>query len=232
MSNEIIAIGLSSGQPYGYVTSQSATLARGLDNAKEVNVTPEGGRASGLPTDYSFKVGVKEDLTFTALSIRQANGALDQASTLMQKVSNAVDQVKNYPPYPPGNNDRVKYISSLNGLRKEIEALTFPPVAKTDQPVFYPRIDRIPVLDTVKATDEDVARFRQSVSSALEGLDAAYAGLHAQADTISDRINADLPPPPANEQSAGQAANEVAVGLSHMSRGVASDSSMLNRLTG
>jgi hypothetical protein len=35
--------------------------------------------------------------------------------------------VKNYPPFPPGSEERVKILKSISSLRKEIDQLTIPP---------------------------------------------------------------------------------------------------------
>ena len=38
--------------------------------------------------------------------------------------------IKNYPPYPSGDSERVKFLRNFNGLKREIEQMTIPPDSK------------------------------------------------------------------------------------------------------
>ena len=38
--------------------------------------------------------------------------------------------VKNFPPFPPGSEERVKILRSFNLFRKQIDQLTIPPVVR------------------------------------------------------------------------------------------------------
>lgn len=41
--------------------------------------------------------------------------------------------VKNYPPFPPGSEERLSYLRSISSLRQQLDALTLPPA--TDAPI-------------------------------------------------------------------------------------------------
>ena len=63
-------------------------------------------------------------------SIRIADKAMSEVETNIEQLESEVEMfIKQYPPYPPGSEDRIKYLSRFAMLRKQIDKLTFPPDA-------------------------------------------------------------------------------------------------------
>jgi hypothetical protein len=63
-------------------------------------------------------------------SIRIADQAMGEIETNIEQMESEVEMfMKQYPPFPPGSEDRIKYLSRFAMLRKQIDQLTFPPDA-------------------------------------------------------------------------------------------------------
>jgi len=63
-------------------------------------------------------------------SIRIADQAIDDIAANVEQMESEVEMfLKQYPPYPPGSDDRIKYLSHFAMLRKQIDQLTVPPDA-------------------------------------------------------------------------------------------------------
>jgi archaellum component FlaC len=63
-------------------------------------------------------------------SIRIADKAMTDIEANVEQMESEVEMfLKQYPPYPPGSEDRVKYLSRFAMLRKQIDQLTIPPNA-------------------------------------------------------------------------------------------------------
>jgi hypothetical protein len=61
-------------------------------------------------------------------SIRIADKAMGEIETNIEQMASEVEMfLKQYPPYPPGSDERVKFLSRFAMLRKQIDQLTFPP---------------------------------------------------------------------------------------------------------
>jgi len=80
---------------------------------------------SGLHAQISQ---VKDSLAETALNIRGAQQGLDRAGELLNELDATLTGiVKQYPPFAQDNPQRVAYLNTITGLRKQLEALAFPP---------------------------------------------------------------------------------------------------------
>ncbi len=132
--------------------------------------------SSGM--DYRALVNDKEHLTQLAKSIRDVVKGLGQIDDFLIKVVKTVGMMKNYPPFPDGNEDRLHYIQSLNGLRKELEAITVPKVVGSAEPVLYPQEVKLPVLDPGRASDADVHNFGKQAEVAQSQLADTKMRLH------------------------------------------------------
>jgi len=67
-------------------------------------------------------------------SIRVADKAMGEIETNIEQMESEVEMfLKQYPPFPPGSEDRVNYLSRFAMLRKQIDQLTFPPDAGAQQ---------------------------------------------------------------------------------------------------
>jgi len=61
-------------------------------------------------------------------SIRIADQAMGEIEANVEQMESEVEMfLKQYPPFPPGSEDRIKYLSRFAMLRKQIDQLTFPP---------------------------------------------------------------------------------------------------------
>lgn len=73
-------------------------------------------------------VGVNEEINLVAKGIRETDGALQQASGLIDQMKTRLEKViKNFPPFSADSQDRRDLLMSYSSLRKEILKLTFPP---------------------------------------------------------------------------------------------------------
>lgn len=63
-----------------------------------------------------------------AETVKHAFQAIGQIGTLLGRMQQGVQQIlKQYPPYPLESQERMELLKSIAGLRKQIDALTFPP---------------------------------------------------------------------------------------------------------
>ncbi len=61
-------------------------------------------------------------------SIRIADQAMDEIGANIEQMESEVQMfVKQYPPYPPGSEERSELLNHFAALRKQIDRLTFPP---------------------------------------------------------------------------------------------------------
>lgn len=58
--------------------------------------------------------------------------------------------VKNYPPFPPGSEERLSYLRSISALRQQLDALTVPPAIERAEP-----LPKAPPLPPDSATDAE-----------------------------------------------------------------------------
>lgn len=139
MLTEISGAGL--GNP---VISQAATA--GVQRPVGVGVTDKAGvvqpevTKTERPPETSQVSGAfaqlqqRQDVMLkAAATVREVGGAATQAADLLGKVESSLDQiVKMFPPYPIDSPERVSLLNQIDGLRKQIEQLTFPPPADVD----------------------------------------------------------------------------------------------------
>ncbi|HSI94504.1 MAG: hypothetical protein ACAH09_10930 [Methylophilaceae bacterium] len=135
----------------------------------------------------------KETAAQVAKSIRDAGKSLDQAENLLNGMASLVGAVKNYPPFPAGNEERMQYINSIDGLRKEMQSLVVPPVTSEFEPVFYPRESEFPPLDAKAPSDAAVLAFGEAVQAVRNDVDTAREALEAQAQRSAENASAGLP---------------------------------------
>ena len=58
---------------------------------------------------------------FYQRQLQQVNDAIEQMKTQLEKI------MKQFPPYPPGSEDRIRALRAYAGCRKLIDQLTIPP---------------------------------------------------------------------------------------------------------
>jgi hypothetical protein len=196
------------------INSVGVSPAQGLGRAADVQISNRGGsgpaasqdrEADQLPrfSDFSMRANAKDQAAQVAQSVRDAGNALGRVDQVLKDLKKEVQMVKNYPPFPPGNEQRLEYIKGLSGLRKELDALMVPPVKDGSEPVFYPSSKDLPELDPKKASDKDVHHLGQAVDAVRSRLNESFAELQAQVDALPRRINSDLPLPVVGDGEAG-----------------------------
>lgn len=136
---------------------------------------------------YSDEAGKKEQVNAAAIQGRSAKEQLDRAGEVLDAMSAQLGMVKNYPPFPPGNDERVKFLNSLEALKKQLQSLEIPPVSNQFKPVFYPREDVFPPLDAKVPSDAAVLAFGDAVLSVKNTLASARDALEAQLNKVAEK---------------------------------------------
>ncbi|MCX7628509.1 MAG: hypothetical protein N2Z69_08895 [Methylophilaceae bacterium] len=172
----------------------------------------------------------KSAITGTAKGVRTAYQALDRADALLGQMAELVGMVKNYPPFPPGNEERVQYLNSIDGLRKMLQAVVVPPVEDQYQPVFYPRETKFPELDAKVPSDAAVLAFGEVVAALQGEVRMARQMLDAQAAQLYEQ-RAGNSPVPEEAQVPGLSAT-VATQLANVAWPIAGESNALAQLGG
>lgn len=158
---------------------------------------------------FAALAGIKDEASQTAMAARAMHRALRAAQTTLGSMRQAADAVlKQYPPFPPGSEQRLSYLRSIAALRHQLDAMTVPPRDDQVGPVFFPRSGDLPELDPSRATDEDVAAFSRALDAVLQGVAAGQAMLRERVAALPDRLHEILPPPPPEPEvlTASQAA--------------------------
>ena len=201
----LASLGLNSSA--GADEAQAAPIANGQGNGlpKEQEIVS----INSSSESFATLADRKDDTVRAAQSAREANKSLDKADELLGDMSALVGAVKNYPPFPAGNEDRKEYINSIDGLRKEMQSLVVPPVKPEYEPVFYPRESDFPELDAKVPSDAAVLAFGDAVKAVHEKINTARAALEAQVQQSSESASADIPTLP-NEQQAQEISVTVA----------------------
>ncbi len=77
--------------------------------------------------------GQQEVLNQAASLVREVVSTAEKAEQLLNSMEEDLGAVvKMYPPYPIDNPDRISLLNSFGGLRRQIDALTFPPPESLD----------------------------------------------------------------------------------------------------
>jgi hypothetical protein len=108
------------------------SLSHRLSTVKITMSPKDGLRGSTEPLKGHFGVDKLEAIHSTFNSVARTIRVVDEN---MGKIENYIDRmkgelhriVKNYPPFPPGSEERVKRLKSINAFRRLIDQLTIPP---------------------------------------------------------------------------------------------------------
>ncbi|MBW4055027.1 MAG: hypothetical protein HIU83_06455 [Proteobacteria bacterium] len=129
-----------------------------------------------------------------AASIKSADSTMVEIGTKIDSMKETLQIiVKNFPPYPPGSNDRINFLRNFNSLRQQIDALTIPRPNETSAIALKLRGLNtgkgglnIPALaDTVpEATDPQIHQAIGNLDSARKTLDAGRVALAGEAATL------------------------------------------------
>ncbi len=115
--------------------AKSDDASRQNTTSEETIKTPGGDEIDGIKAEIStFSAHPHQQFNaeFNAVvkSIRIADQAMGEIETNVEQMESEVEMfMKQYPPFPPGSEDRIKYLSRFAMLRKQIDQLTFPPDA-------------------------------------------------------------------------------------------------------
>jgi archaellum component FlaC len=78
----------------------------------------------------------KSSLNAVAKNIRNADKTMEEIETYIEAMKAQLERiVKNYPPFPPGSEERIEKLRSFNTFRKQIDELTIPPPNKEFLPI-------------------------------------------------------------------------------------------------
>jgi hypothetical protein len=223
MVTDISAAGLGH-SVVGQSVAASVQRVAGLTRPEEVS-TQEVGVKQGEPTSASSPITgvfaqlrVRQDgLHRSAAMIRETDHVAGKADELLDKIDNKLGEiVKMYPPYPIDSPQRISLLNDIGGLRKQIDALTFPPSDAVDalQKLLNPQkisskeeggfsfgskaveevktqLWDIPLLDPTAATDEEVASVLNQVRELKSSIEDLQAGMWK--DVVSFVKKADSP---------------------------------------
>ncbi|TCS70125.1 hypothetical protein EDC61_11730 [Sulfuritortus calidifontis] len=146
-------------------TSYISSAPAGQSNSpRQGHVVPEA--ANGSQPVGSSQVNISQearDRLQGEASARDVKTAIGQRLSQMKEALTEI--VKQYPPYSVEDRRRVAYLQLFSGLRKEIEALTAPLGQSVEQSA--KAAAQVPVLDPVKASDQEVVAAVRSVEQAL-----------------------------------------------------------------
>jgi hypothetical protein len=157
---------------------------------------------------FSRLTNNKDQASAQARTVRQTGEVLNQARELVSKLKQQLGMVKNYPPFPPGNEARVQYLKSIEGLRKELEAVSVPPMQDGQQVVIYPKSDKYAALDAGTASNTDLMALNATLDQTQANIQHAQAGVQGQAQKIWSSSDI-LPAAPDITPTAGVAASVV-----------------------
>ena len=113
-------------------TKKLDSLNRGPSTVKTIISSKECVSRLAEPCNVRFGVDKLEPI-YSRLN--SAARTIRVADEIMGKIENYIDRmkaelqriIKNYPPFPPGSEERVKRLKSINAIRKLIDQLTVPP---------------------------------------------------------------------------------------------------------
>ena len=139
-----------SGSAFRFSQSRPAKTFDSLSHrlsTNKITMSPKDGlRGSTEPLKGHFGVDKLETIHSRSNSVARTIRIADEN---MGKIENYIDRmkielqriVKNYPPFPPGSQERVKRLKSINAFRRLIDQLTIPPPNEEFAPKIMPDHD-------------------------------------------------------------------------------------------
>ena len=119
---------------YNYVRTMKTmdALTQKLSTGKKISAPkddPVGWAYSGKSrSTFQSLQAVNDSLNNVAMTIRTADTTMESIGKVIDQMKALLEVViKNYPPFPPGSEDRVKLLNSFNMLKQQIDQLTIPP---------------------------------------------------------------------------------------------------------
>ncbi len=179
-------------------TSSSTTVTDKLpenmvSGDSKIGLPKEGASVRGKSkSDLSLDSGspqVKTELNDLAGSIRSEGETLKKVNDFVERMKERLSEiVKNYPPFPLDNPERMEMLKSFTALRKEIERMTFPPEEKhmPELPVVTQKSTNDELNGTIKTLDNAAGVINNNLGSL--GLTAREIASSIQADTAEAKV--------------------------------------------
>ncbi len=126
-------------------------------------------------------------------SIRIADQAMAEISANIEQMESEVQMfVKNYPPFPPGSEERLQLLSQFTALRKQIDQLTFPPDPFAQQIIGDREKAKSAEEGEINVGDQNIAQAirRQPVHPGPEGLNLPDLSADAADKDLSGLLGA------------------------------------------
>jgi hypothetical protein len=208
MATEISGIGpatqaASAISPIGSQRPEGAEPSRGSPPAYAASV-------AGVPYGHAYGYHAKRELASAmaeqaqrldaASDLGEADAQVAQVDVALAGMQTALEGiVKRYPPYGNGAPERIDLINQVTGLRKQLEALTFPPEAAEAEALVKAlptvgqedqKLQQVPdeelaaLLDKVVAAREEIAIVRESMwADIVTGPDEEQAAIELAGET-------------------------------------------------
>lgn len=114
----------------------------------------------------------KDQVIGQARDIAAALRAIDQADARARAIEQEIAaMVKNYPPFPPGSEERLRYLRSISALRQQLDALTIPPRPDVAAQAAAPPPPDVAAPDAVwQRHAEDLGRYRADLGRVKQAL--------------------------------------------------------------
>jgi hypothetical protein len=115
------------GQGFKELQSLSRKQHTGQGGAVQKEQRTAGAKAQGSHTTFRHFQAVNAKLNQTAMSVRTDDQIMDTIGKFIAEMKAQLERIiKNFPPFPPGSEERAKILRSYNALRKQIEQIAFP----------------------------------------------------------------------------------------------------------
>jgi flagellin-like hook-associated protein FlgL len=113
-----------------FATNTPDSLKEKLGTGRRINVPkedPSGGVKESLNAgSFDDLQALNAFLNSVATSIKVADSTMGKIETIIDRMKEELGKIiKNYPPFPPGSEERVKFLRSFKALRQEIDQLSF-----------------------------------------------------------------------------------------------------------
>lgn len=222
MVNEINSIGTTSAQGLGYTNAMQPGPPRSQGDSTQQPTMPPSVNVGARQGAYAALASAKDDAALVAKQVKDTRNTLQQANSVLGELADSTQMVKNFPPFPPGNDQRLNYLKGINGLRKELDALTYPPQANPNAPIFYPRSSDLPDLEPKTASDQQIVELGQAAIGIQTRVQESLKQLQISAEQTVIQFGSNIPAIPVSVSDAGQLADDTAVRLSQTNRPITS----------
>ena len=143
---------------------------------------------------------IKASLNNIAKHLRTTNNSINKTQGWVEKIKNNLKTIrKNFPPFPPGSEERIQILKNITAFQKQINELTFPPPKLNEWDILrmdtksLPRLDLHEINSTYldeNATDEHIASSTKQFDAIDEKLRQKKSGLKSYMEnTINSALN-------------------------------------------